>query len=81
MRKSIKEHPDQMHFLEVPFHCPICGKDHSILMFETDYYDYLKKRKSGMLIQECLPKDMDKVNREKFITGYCDDCQKLIFGD
>lgn len=79
MRKVVKEHPNQMHFIEVPFHCPMCGKDHSMLVFEDDFNAIMNRRATGKTINEVVP-NMPKEDREKFLSGYCDDCQKLIFG-
>lgn len=79
MRKSNKEAPGQMHFIEVPFKCPMCGKEHSMMLFESDFDRYMQERSEGKPISLIFP-DMSLKDREKFITGYCDDCQDLIFG-
>jgi hypothetical protein len=75
---SKEENYEQMHFTEILFICPMCGKEHSMFLEEEDANNYFKYRKEK-LIQDIFP-DMSKTDREKFITGYCDECQKKIFG-
>ena len=80
MPKKVKECEGQTHFVEMEFECPMCHKQHSIMLFEQDALDYHTKRANGYHIQDIFP-DMSPRDREKFLTGYCDDCQKMIFGE
>ena len=62
--------------LTVEFKCPMCNKTHTmdnVLASEYASYD------EGTLVQNAFPK-MNSTNREKFITGMCEVCQKNIFG-
>lgn len=78
MKKNIKEPEGQTHFVEVEFRCPMCGKSHSMFVYEEDLLRLQRERAKGTYIQDIFP-DMSSTDREKFITGYCDECQKLIF--
>lgn len=63
----------------VVFECPMCGIEHSLIM-PTDLVLRVQNRhESGEYIQDIL-KDYSPTDREKFLTGYCEDCQKKIFG-
>lgn len=63
----------------VTFECPMCGKQHSMLIEESEIERFYKERSEGKHIQDIFP-SMSALDREKFITGYCDECQKMIFG-
>lgn len=65
--------------VNVEFECPMCGVSHCIQISREDFVRYMELRKKKVPIQEIFPK-MSQVDREKFLSGYCDDCQKLIFG-
>lgn len=66
-------------FINIEFECPICGIEHSVKLTKEDFNRYIELRNQGKLIQDIFP-NMSKVDREKFLSGYCEDCQKLIFG-
>ena len=66
--------------VNVEFECPLCGVTHFMLM-PKDLLDRLNNRRNtGEYIQDIL-KDFSPVDREKFLTQYCEDCQKKIFGE
>lgn len=79
MSKTVKETKGQTHFKEVFFKCPMCGKTHSMLLDEESALRYIIESDKGIHIQDIFP-DMSPRDREKFITGYCDNCQKKLFG-
>jgi len=65
--------------IDVKFTCPSCGKKHYLTM-ERDLFERVcDRRQTGEYIQDIL-KDYSPEEREKFITGYCEECQKEIFG-
>ena len=55
--------------------CPMCGNEHSIEVDANALADY---RAGGKLIQDCFP-DLTPLEREFIKTGYCPDCQDLLF--
>lgn len=60
--------------------CPMCNKHHKIKLTYDEYerlYDY---RHGYGTIQEQFP-DRNKVEREFLKTGYCPQCQEMVFGD
>ena len=67
--------------INVQFTCPMCGITHYIYKIPKSLVDRIENRQeSGEYIQDIL-KDYSQTEREKFITGYCDECQKKIFGE
>lgn len=65
--------------INVEFKCPMCGKKHYIYNIPMSLVErVICRRQSGENIQDIL-KDYSPTDREKFITGYCEDCQKKIF--
>lgn len=54
--------------------CPLCGKDWSVAVTEQEYDDW----RFGELIQNALPSHTPE-QRECLISGFCADCQKMIF--
>ena len=56
--------------------CPWCGK-HYTFDVPTKGYDAWR---SGTLIQYAFP-SLSATEREYLLTGYCDDCQKKLFGE
>lgn len=62
--------------IEVEFICPMCGKTHILKDISLDkYMAYINKEG---LVQDIFP-ELKPVDREKLITGYCDECQSLLF--
>ena len=65
--------------VNVEFECPMCGITHYIYEVPISLVERVRnRRQTGEYIQDIL-KDYSPSDREKFITGYCDDCQKKIF--
>lgn len=65
---------------EVEQKCGMCGAKTHIELSEDEleaFEDYLK---GGKLIQECLP-TLNKCEREFLKSGYCANCQLLLFGN
>ena len=56
--------------------CPMCNKDCYIAVNGKDYTKYTW----GGLIQDCFPY-LDSFEREFIKTGYCPDCQELLFNN
>ncbi len=62
--------------VDVKFVCPMCGKVHVLKHISVDkYLAYVNKEDT---VQNIFS-DLSPVDREKFITGYCEDCQNEIF--
>jgi len=55
--------------------CPMCGKDSKLFVDTDKYYHYMHSKE---LIQNVFP-ELNPAQREFIKTGYCSDCQKLIF--
>ena len=65
--------------IDIEFKCPMCGNKHYIHNVPMSLVErIIYRRQSGERIQDIL-KDYSPTDREKFITGYCEDCQKKIF--
>jgi hypothetical protein len=56
--------------------CPVCEKV-SQLSVDSDKYNQYMQRKD--LIQNVFP-ELNPAQREFIMTGYCSDCQHIIFG-
>ena len=70
--------PDK-RLTNVEFVCPMCGIHHFIYDMPMDLLDrVIHRRENEELLQDILP-DYSLVDREKFITGYCNECQKELF--
>ena len=60
------------------FTCPVCGKIHSLENVDgKKIQEYLNTK---TVIQRIFPK-MSSTDREKIITGMCEECQDKIFGE
>jgi len=71
---------DQEKLVNVEFVCPMCGITHYIYEVPMSLVERVQnRRQTGELIQDIL-KDYSPSDREKFQTGYCEDCQDKIFG-
>ena len=71
---------EKEELIDVEFECPMCGKSHFLENFPSSLFErVMNRRVTGEYIQDIL-KDYNPTDREKFITGYCEDCQKKIFG-
>ena len=57
--------------------CPMCGVTLAFGLTDDEYVAF--RNKGQRFIQDVLP-HFDKVEREFLKTGYCPDCQSLIFG-
>ena len=56
--------------------CPFCGKQHSVIVPESEYNAY----KNGKLAQDAFV-SLNATQREQIISGICPECQKDIFGE
>lgn len=66
--------------INIEFTCPICGKTHYLHNVPKSLVERFQNRHAtGEHVQDIF-KGYSPVDREKFLTGYCDECQKLIFG-
>ena len=66
--------------IRVSFECPMCGRTHYLDNIPVDKLKRIENRRlSGEYIQDIL-KEYSAKDREKFITGMCDNCQELLFG-
>jgi len=65
--------------VSVMFVCPNCGKTHFLSNLPESKVDRaLNRDDTGEHIQDIFP-ELSLEDREKFITGYCNECQKPIF--
>lgn len=62
--------------MEILLTCPICGKTHTV---SVDFEEYCSWAFDGELAQNAFP-TMSATDREKLISGMCEDCQNDIFG-
>ena len=56
------------------FVCPMCNTYHTLTVELEQYLNY----QAGGLVQEAFP-DMSPTDRERFLSGFCPDCQEEIF--
>lgn len=62
--------------MDVIRECPMCGATKGIrIKYET--YEEISERRRP--IQEIVP-DFNPTEREFLISGYCPDCQEMLFG-
>lgn len=60
--------------------CPRCGVIMGLNLSQEQFFCYQKQYLSGeKCIQDALP-DMGCFQREFLMTGYCPECQSVIFG-
>lgn len=72
--------PNTDELINVEFTCPICGMKHYIYNIRKSLVERVKnRRQTGEYVQDIL-KDYSPVDREKFLTEFCEDCQKIVFG-
>lgn len=65
--------------ITVIFVCPVCGKEHYLHNVPASLVERVEhRRENGEYIQDIL-KDYNPFDREKFISGCCDECQQIIF--
>ena len=69
-----------IHNNEVERQCGMCGQKSRIKLSERELEAYERYLKGDELIQDCLP-TLNRVEREFLKSGYCTDCQELLFGD
>ena len=67
-------------FKEITRVCEMCGKASKIMLTETEYAHFEMYLRNGGYIQECLS-TLNPCEREFLKSGYCRDCQELIFGN
>ena len=60
--------------------CPLCGYAYKLKLSKDEMERYNNYQKKGGYIQEELP-TLNPVEREFIKTGYCPDCQEIIFGN
>lgn len=65
---------------ELEITCPLCGKTTTIEMTKEEYDEMSLPRSVRRPVQTIFP-DMPKDLREVLISGYCPECQKMIFGE
>ena len=58
--------------------CPMCGVTCSMSMTEELLKSLEEYLSTDRLIQNCFP-TLNPMEREFIKTGYCPDCQKIIF--
>ena len=59
--------------------CPMCGTTSTIELTDEEARGVRKYLTQRCLIQEALPA-LRPSEREFIVTGYCPDCQNLLFG-
>lgn len=60
--------------------CGICGRESYLELTDSELEAYRGYLAGGQLIQECLP-TLNRCEREFLKSGYCKDCQKLLFNN
>ena len=56
--------------------CPICGKEHAIEVDTISLHLWMQKE---LLLQDAFP-EFNPLEREFVKSGYCPECQALMFG-
>ena len=69
-----------IHDNEVVQRCDMCGRRSRIVLTEEELEAYREYLAGGQLIQECLP-SLNRCEREFLKSGYCTDCQEMLFGN
>ena len=59
--------------------CPMCSKRYRMTLTKDEGMQFNKWAYEGLLIQDCFP-SFNPMEREFIKTGYCPDCQLLLFG-
>lgn len=59
--------------------CPMCGEKHQMELTKDEGLRFERWEYEGLLIQEAFP-GFNPMEREFIKTGYCPDCQSLLFG-
>lgn len=60
--------------------CPLCREIYKLQLSDYERYQYENYIFSDGYIQEDMP-TLNLVEREFILTGYCPECQKVIFGN
>ncbi len=60
--------------------CPMCGNLSRLELNEDEARAYSTYYRGRDLIQNKLP-SLNRVERELLLTGYCPECQKILFGN
>ena len=60
--------------------CNMCGRESHIKLTDEELWAFKDYLMGGLLIQECLP-TLNKCEREFLKSGYCAECQELLFGN
>lgn len=64
-------------YTEVIFECDFCHIDHSLIVANVDFFKFFVL---GHKVHEAFT-SLSPDDREKFMTGMCDDCNKRIFAE
>lgn len=65
---------------EVVRKCGMCGHESHMELSDDELKAYRGYLAGGQLIQECFP-SLNKCEREYLKSGYCANCQELLFGN
>lgn len=60
--------------------CPMCGDIYKITLTSSQAERYNEYLRHGGYIQDAMS-DLNKCEREFLKTGYCPQCQRMIFGN
>ena len=66
--------------MKLVMRCPMCGGEHYIELTAEQEDKYRRYRGGEGYIQEMFA-EFGAVDREFIKTGYCPQCQELLFGD
>lgn len=66
----------EQKLVKIMFICPSCGKEHFTVISEDQWERF--NRPNREKVQDIFP-NLNKVDREKFITSLCEDCQEELF--
>lgn len=59
--------------------CPMCEGIHKMTLTKDEGLAFERWECEGLLIQDCFP-SFNPMEREFIKTGYCPDCQSVLFG-
>jgi len=58
--------------------CPMCGRYFTMILTDEELESYEAYMDGDGKIQDCLP-NLNPMEREFLKTGYCPECQKMLF--
>jgi hypothetical protein len=77
---TVAPHPTDIDRVRISVTCPDCKKKHRFDMLESDWFQGLRDRNAGALMQNAFP-NLAHHHRESLISGLCPSCFDEICHD